>query len=163
MVVFAEAVDDGFFRVAAHAAAAHLVGGEQADAVGFHGEVVDAGFGVGPGSVPGGIQVHDADFLGAGGELDLGHFVEGVFQALPEVVADGVVQDRAAVVAEADGAADAVGMEAVAQQGDDGVQPGQFRQVADLLFAVAGNHAGGHGRVQGRYFQFEAGGAVDSL
>ena len=45
-------------------------------------------------------------------------------------------------------------MEAVAQQGDDRLHPGQLAQVVSLWLAVAGYHAGCHGRVQGRYFQF---------
>ena len=163
VVVFAEAVDHGFFRLAAHAATAHLVRGEQADAVGFHGQVVDAGSGLGPGVVPGGVQVHEADFAGAGGELDFGHFVERVFEASPQVVGDRVVQCRAAIVAKTDGAAGAVGMKAVPQQGNDGVHSRQFRQVIDLLLPVAGYDTGRHGRVQGWHFQFEPGGAVDTL
>ena len=99
MVMLAEAVDNRGCRVRAHGAAAHLVGGEQADAVGCHGELVDGGFCVGPVGVPVGIQVHEADFFGAGGELDFGHGVEGLAEALPEVVGDRVIQYRAAVVA----------------------------------------------------------------
>ena len=41
LVVFTKAVDDRVLRIASHGAAAHLVGGEQADAVGCHGELVD--------------------------------------------------------------------------------------------------------------------------
>ncbi len=100
LVVFAKAVDDRVFRVASHSTAAHLVGGEQADPVGCHGELVDGGFGVGPAGVPVGIQVHQADFVGAGGELDFGHGVEGFSDAGPEVVGDRIIQYRAAVVAQ---------------------------------------------------------------
>ena len=163
MVVFAEAVDHGVFRVAAHAAAAHLVGGEQAGSVGFHGEFGDRCLGFGPGFVPGGIQVHGADGFGAGGELDFGHVQVGLADALPQVVGDRVVEYRAAVVAEGDGAAGALFVEAVTQQGDDGLHSGQLAEVGELFRAVAGDDAGGHGRVQGGYFEFVAHGAVYAL
>ena len=163
VVVFAKAVDDGSFRVSAHGATAHLVSGEQADPMGCHGELVDGGFGVGPVGIPVGIQVHQADFFGAGGELDFSHGVEGLPQSGPEVVGNRIVQYRAAVVTQGDGAAGAFGVEAIPEQGDDGLHVGQTGHGVDLVFAVAGDDAAGHAGVQGRHFQFVANGAVDAV
>src|SRR5690554_3328213 len=163
VVVFAEAVDHGVFRVGAHAAAAHLVGGEQAGSVGFHGEFGDRCAGFGPGFVSGGIQVHGADGFGAGGELDFGHVQVGLADALPQVVGYRVVEYRAAIVAQGDGAAGALFVEAVAQQGDDRLHSGQLAEVGDVVGTGAGAVAGGHGRVHGGYFEFAAHGAAYAL
>ena len=100
VVMLTETVHYRGFRVSAHAAAAHLVRGEQAGAVGFHGQVVDGVSGLVPAGVPVRVQVHGLDGFGAGGELDFGHGEVGLAQALPEVVGDRVVQYRAAVVSE---------------------------------------------------------------
>ena len=107
--------------------------------------------------------MHGADGFGAGGELDFGHVQVGLADALPQVVGYRVVEYRAAVVAEGDGAAGALFVEAVAQQGDDRLHSGQLAEVGELVRAVAGDDAGGHGRVQGGYFEFVAHGAVYAL
>lgn len=73
VVMLTEAVHHRGFRVCAHAAAAHLVRGEQAGAVGgFHGQVVDGVSGLVPAGVPVRVQVHGLDGFGAGGELNFG-------------------------------------------------------------------------------------------
>ena len=115
-----------------------------------------------------GVMIQDwcqtpMDGFGAGGELDFGHGVEGFADALPEVVADGVVQYRTAVVAEGDCAAGAFGVEAVPEQGDDGLHVGQAGHVVDLGFAVAGYDAAGHARVQRWHLEFVTNRAVDAV
>ena len=54
-------------------------------------------------------------------------------------------------------------MEAVPEQGDDGLHVGQTGHVVDLGFAVAGDDAAGHAGMQGRYFELVANGSVDAV
>ena len=136
MVVFAVAVDQAAGLVFAHGQAAHAVGGAGGKGIGAEFQRVNTGLGFFPALKPGGIHMRCAYRFGAGGKLDFCHAQPGAAHAIPQVIVDDVVDDRRAIASQFNTAAFALRVETIAQQGNHGVQVGQFLNIRKMLMTV---------------------------
>ena len=105
------------------------------------------------------IAVQRHHRAGSGGKLDFGHAVERPPEPVPAIGRDAVIEHGAAVCAQLNVTAGAVGVKTVAHQGQHHVGVGQLCHVFGVGFAVTAKQGGGQRRVQGRDFEFVAHGA----
>src|SRR5690606_12498045 len=136
VVVFAIAVDHAAGLVFAHGQPAHAVSGAGGKGIGTEFQRVNASFGFFPVGKPGRIDVRDPHRFGTGGKLDFCHAQPGAAHAIPQVIVDDVVDNRRAIAGQFNAAAFAVRVEAIAQQGNHGVQVGQFLNIRKMLMTV---------------------------
>ena len=101
--------------------------------------------------------------LGAGGELDLGHVLEGTAQAVPGVIGDAVVEHRGVVAAQLHRAFGAVRMKAVAHQRQHHVGVRQLLHAQGVVHAETAEQRAGQGRVQRWHFQLVGHAAGDAV
>ncbi|MNF97060.1 hypothetical protein D3C84_798760 [compost metagenome] len=163
LMVSAEAVGHGAFRVFAHRTAAHHMSAAQPCAVQLQAKAVDQRARFGEGFYIARIGVHRHHRPGTAGKLDLGHCMECPAQTVPGIRRHLVIEHRRVVAAQFDVAALAVRMKAVAQQRQHGVGVRQVGHVLRVFLAEATEQCRCQRRMQRWHFQFvshRAGGAV---
>ena len=99
LVMTAEAVGHGVFRLFAHGATAHHMGTAQAGAVELQAQTVDQRARFGQGFDVASIGMHRHHCIGATGKLDFGHAVERPAQAVPGIGRNLIVEHRGVVTA----------------------------------------------------------------
>ncbi|MNH24148.1 hypothetical protein D3C79_840660 [compost metagenome] len=107
--------------------------------------------------------MHRHHAVGAGGELDFGHALEGPAHAVPGIGRNRVVEHWRAIAAQLHLATDAVRVKTVAQQGEHHVGVRQLRHAQGVFLAEAAQQGAGQRRVQGRYFKLVAHRPADAV